>query len=234
MQYLLITLALSASLASVLGAPADASPTKISVVTEVPKIDAEGLAKLAAEVKASAVSTKSTEQIPTSTLLNPAILTPTTYPEKVYIEPPPIFDPPEPRPDTIFDSPSDPSENILRPPPIPLNRMEHMSPFDGAHAHPDDTPYRPDASDVACSFGMQMFKLSAGILGLLAVVYCFVAVGEKILRCFTRVFRRRRSDSGQIRLDETTIEKLAPGYGEGSSLATVLARSRSASKATAA
>jgi hypothetical protein len=114
---------------------------------------------------------------------------------------------------------------------MPKNRLEHVMPFTGAMVHDYVSPYRPDNSDlVHCSLGMYVLRMALAITGLAIGVWAVVSTLERIWRGCVRVARRRRStlsgsEEGQIRLDETLVEK-----AEAWDVNALAARSRSASK----
>jgi len=230
-------------LPAVLAAPTESSP-KAPVVSDLPQIDAAGLAELIAD---PIQSTRAAEQLPTSMLATPSPTPIAKSAKKVvpepYLEPPPIFDPPEARPETIFDAPpGDHHDSFIKPPPLPAHRMEHLSAFDGAHAHPEVSVYQASAADSeapSCSWQLTILKVIASITILIAAAFAVVYVGESVWTFCLRTYRgRSKSDmeAGEIRLDEETnlveeFEKESTALAADSSVSAMWPRSRSASKA---
>ena len=133
-------------------------------------------------------------------------------------EPPPIFDPPSPRPDPLFDggkghAPSYAySDSELHPAPIPAVRLETLPSFTGvvsntgALAHPANTPYPPSKGDEDHDAGagslrrngctaMKVLQAALGLLGFVLLAAGCVWMGEAVWGCMVRRTRRRRGIS---------------------------------------
>lgn len=138
----------------------------------------------------------------------------------VLVMPPPLFDPPEPRPDPLF-GPSGQSYRTsemsrLKAPPIPESRTETLLPFDGAHVHPFATPYTPEslpgtcAHSLHCSLARTSAEIAGTILFLLTIVYAVFYVCDKLVRriLWTATSNRTRTLSGSLRIEPELGYKL--------------------------
>ncbi|CAF9912389.1 MAG: hypothetical protein GOMPHAMPRED_007647 [Gomphillus americanus] len=131
-------------------------------------------------------------------------------PGTVFVVPPPLFDPAEPRPDPLFDSssPSAGPDSDLRTPPIQKFRSETLLPFDGAHVHPYATPYTPERLPGTCAyiFNCQVARASAEITATLlmfsTILYTLIYIGTRVIRRILWTAKARtRSPSGSLRLE---------------------------------
>jgi hypothetical protein len=130
--------------------------------------------------------------------------------------PPPIFDPEEPRPQSIFITPQGDVWNALpKPPPISFTRPERLSAFD-AGIHPKDSPYPPDFLEpehdprfYPCPMWHTLFKLSAAITVLLFAATASTMIIERMIAHFWRRARGRRSSQsrGILEVDPLLDEK---------------------------
>ena len=161
---------------------------------------------------ATSASSASRSTSPTSTLtspapdalipltaVRPAAPAPTQIQQVVELlaEPPALFDPPERRPDPLFDvpQPSGAAAALPTPPPLPTARPEVLAAFDGSGGvHPALTPYPPSLTDGDApedgpatwngpwAWAYRAVKGVGGLLALVGACYVGVCVGEGILR----------------------------------------------------
>ena len=140
-------------------------------------------------------------------------------PGTLFVEPPPLFDPPEPRPNPLFDHPSSPSEEeFLRSPPLPESRTETLLPYDGAHVHPENTPYPPDSRTIPgtcayswhCSWARTTAEITGTLLLLGLVAYIGLWTCQAIFKLIMkRATLRTRSPSGSLRMEPEIGSKSA-------------------------
>ena len=158
----------------------------------------------------------SSDQSTTSAPSIARILDSPPAPGTVYIVPPPLFDPAEPRPDPLFDSSSPLAgpDSDLRTPPIQKFRSETLLPFDGAHVHPYATPYTPESLPETCAyiFNCQVARASAEITATLlmfsTILYTLIYIGTRVIRRIVWTAQTRtRSPSGCLRLDPEVEHK---------------------------
>ena len=145
------------------------------------------------------------------------IADPTIPPNALLIEPPPLFDPPEPRPHPLFDTPGgqSTSEKVSHQPPMPTDRKEVLLPFDGAHVHPENTPYPPEEGVPGtctyswhCSWMRTCVEISATLVGILLLAWACIWIIERLVRGIVRTAKSRtRSPSGSLRMEPEVKKK---------------------------
>ena len=156
-----------------------------------------------------------------SSLASPSVVKidaqPPPPPNTQFIEPPPLFDPPEPRPNPLFDTPggAPQAENLSHEPPMPTDRKEVLLPFDGAHVHPENTPYPPEegrpgtcAYSFHCSWMRTCVEITSTLVGVLMIAWaCAWIVGMIIRGIVRKASLRARSPSGSLRAEPDVKKK---------------------------
>ena len=138
-------------------------------------------------------------------------------PNTQFIEPPPLFDPAEPRPNPLFDIPggTPQAENLSHEPPMPTDRKEVLLPFDGAHVHPENTPYPPEegrpgtcAYSFHCSWMRTCVEITSTLVGVLMIAWACAWIVSIIVRGIVRkASLRARSPSGSLRVEPDVKKK---------------------------
>ncbi|KAI4156668.1 MAG: hypothetical protein LQ340_000115 [Diploschistes diacapsis] len=145
------------------------------------------------------------------------IAEPTMPADAQFIEPPPLFDPLEPRPNPLFENPGEQpfTENISHEPPMPTDRKEVLLPFDGAHVHPENTPYPPEegmpgtcSHSWHCSWLRTCVEMAATLVGILMIAWACIWTIQRVVRGIVRTARSRtRSPSGSLRIEPEVKRK---------------------------
>ncbi|MCJ1332876.1 hypothetical protein MMC10_009570 [Thelotrema lepadinum] len=138
-------------------------------------------------------------------------------PNTQFIEPPPLFDPPEPRPNPLFDTPggAPQAESHFHEPAMPTDRKEVLLPFDGAHVHPENTPYPPEEGlpgtctySFHCSWMRTYVEIMSTILGVVVIAWACVCIVGMVVRGIARkASLRARSPSGSLRMEPEVKKK---------------------------
>lgn len=118
------------------------------------------------------------------------------------LTPPPIFDPPEQRPESIFAVAEEGLQNLL-PKPFSVSgaRPEHLSDFDGGN-QPKNTPYPPDFSDLARDAGMYSCTLWQTLLKVTGAIIFVIFVSTALALLLERLFTCRRGRSATARINQ--------------------------------
>ena len=177
---------------------------------------------LAAEDDQSSSPVPSEVNVATSPSVSPVVVKipePTVPSNAVFYEPPPLFDPPEPRPDPLFedDKPVEQpqSDSIMHEPPMPADRKETLLPFDGAHVHPEHTPYTPEEGlpgscghSWHCSWMRSCVEIAATLVAITLMLWAVVWLAIKLVRSIVRsTGLRPRSPSGSFRPEPVVARK---------------------------
>ena len=197
----------STETASTTSTPTSSTTTATSTPTSTTSVAAEALIPLTAVRPAAAAPTHIQQVI------------------ELMAEPPALFDPPERRPDPLFDvpQPSGADAALPTPPPLPTARPEVLAAFDGSGGvHPPVTPYPPSATDNDSpensdsqwtgpwAWACQAAKAMGGLLVLVGGCYAGVCLGEGIVRRLWRGITGRgrgRSLGGELPGQGLLVEK---------------------------
>ena len=125
-----------------------------------------------------------------------------------FIMPPPIFDPAEPRPLSIFVTEDGEVRDLPKPPPISFTRPERLSAYDAGN-QPKDTPYPPDFVEYErdpafypCPQWQSMAKTAIALVAFLVAAASLVLLTERaVARVWFGRSRRPSQSSGILEAD---------------------------------